>query len=143
MYAIHEEHDEMMAFLEGWADDPQNMKGVFLKLKEKLLGKKDVILSFNSRPGISYSLRASVGKSTGKDRTLFALVDIVDDQTENRWLSVCFYSDLVSDPDDEGNLVPKGILGEDGYCFDLFEVDNALIPYIKQRIDEAYDNVVR
>jgi len=143
MFAIHEEYDEMMAFLEGWADDPQHMKDAFLELKEKLLGKEDVILSFNSRPGISYSLRASVGKSAGKNRNLFALVDIVDDQTENRWLSVCFYSDLVSDPDDEGNLVPKGILGEDGYCFDLFEFDNALIPYIEQRIDEAYDNVVR
>jgi hypothetical protein len=47
----------------------------------------------------------------------------------------------VSDPDDEGNLVPKGILGEDGYCFDLFEFDNALIPYIEQRVDEAYSNV--
>ena len=143
MFAIHEEHDEMMAFLEGWADDPQNMKGAFLKLKKKLLGKKDVILSFKSRPGISYSLRASVGKSAGKNRNLFALVDIVDDQTENRWLSVCFYSDLVSDPDDEGNLVPKGILGEDGYCFDLFEFDNTLIPYIEQRVDEAYDNVAQ
>lgn len=142
MFASHEEHDEMMAFLEGWTDDPQDMKGAFFKLKEKLLGKKDVILSFNSRPGISYSLRASVGKSAGKNRNLFALVDIVDDQTENRWLSVCFYSDLVSDPDDEGNLVPKGILGEDGYCFDLFEFDNALIPYIEQRVDEAYDHVV-
>jgi hypothetical protein len=143
MFAIHEEYDEMMAFLEGWADDPQHMKDAFLELKEKLLGKEDVILSFNSRPGISYSLRASVGKSAGKNRNLFALVDIVDDQIEDRWLSVCFYSDLVSDPDDEGNLVPKGILGEDGYCFDLFEFDNALIPYIEQRVDEAYDNVVR
>ena len=143
MFASREEQDEMRMFLEGWTDDPQNMKGIFLKLKERFLGKRDVILSFTSRPGISYSLRASVGESAGKDMNLFALIDIVDDQTESRWLSVCFYSDLVSDPDDEGNLVPKGILGEDGYCFDLFEFDNALIPYIEQRIDEAYDNVMR
>jgi hypothetical protein len=100
-----------------------------------------VSLSFYSRPGVSYSLRASAENSAQTDRKLFALVDIVEDQTDSRWLSVCFYSDLVSDPDDEGNLVPKGILGEDGYCFDLFENDTASISYIEQRVDEAFDNI--
>ena len=41
----------------------------------------------------------------------------------------------------EGNLVPEGILGEDGYCFDLFEYDRDLMTYIEQRIAEAYSNV--
>ncbi len=141
MFASNEEHKEMLALLEGWTNDSQNMKDAFIKLKEKLLSKKNVSLSFNSRPGVSYSLRASAENSAETNRNLFALVDIVDDQTENRWLSVCFYSDLVSDPDDEGNFVPNGILGEDGYCFDLFEYDTALISYIEQRVDEAYDNV--
>lgn len=142
MFACSQDQDEMQTFLEGWTDDPQNMKGVFVKLKETVLAKQGVSLSFIPRPGVSYSLRASVGNSAGKSRDLFALVDIVDDQTENRWLSVCFYSDLVSDPDDEGNLVPQGILGEDGYCFDLFEYDDALISYIEKRLDEAYANIV-
>ncbi len=135
-------HDEIVALLEGWTDDPQNMKDAFIKLKDKLLSKKDVSVSFHSRPGVSYSLRASVRNSVVKDRNLFALVDIVDDQAESRWLSVCFYSDLVSDPDDEGNLVPQGILGEDGYCFDLFEYDKTLISYIEKRVDEAYDKAL-
>ena len=73
--------------------------------------------------GISYF-------SCNEDRPLLSIVDIVEDQSESRWLSVCFYSDLVTDPDDEGNLVPQGILGEDGYCFGLFEYDEDLISYI-------------
>jgi hypothetical protein len=141
MFESNDDHEEMLYFLERWTDDPQNMKDAFIKLKEKLFSKKNVSLSFYSRPGVSYSLRASAVNIDETNRRLFALVDIVDDQTESRWLSVCFYSDLVSDPDDEGNLVPKGILGEDGYCFDLFEYDIALISYIEQRVDEAFDNV--
>jgi len=141
MFESNDDHEEMLYFLESWTDDPQNMKDAFIKLKEKLLSKKNVSLSFYSRPGVSYSMRASAGNSDGTNMSLFALVDVVDDQKESRWLSVCFYSYLVSDPDDEGNLVPKGILGEDGYCFDLFEYDTALISYIEQRVDEAFDNV--
>lgn len=132
------EYHEMMELLDGWADDSQNMKAVFIELKEKFYAKKDVMFSFASRPGVSYSLRVNVGNRIKKDRPLFALMDIVDDESAGRWLSVCFYSDLVTDPDDEGNLVPEGILGEDGYCFDLFEYDRDLITYIKQRVDEAY-----
>jgi len=71
---------------------------------------------------------------------LFVMVDIVDDDPENRWLSVCFYGDMITDPNEEGDLVPEGLLGEDGYCFDLCEYDEAAISYLEQRIDEAYAN---
>jgi len=142
MFTDNEEKDAMQAFLEDWTDDPQNMKAAFVRLKEKLVENRGVVLSFNPRPGVSYSLRANVKSGSIKDRPLFALVDIVDDQAESRWLSVCFYSDLVSDPEDEGNLVPEGILGEDGYCFDLFEYDREFIDYVEQRIDEAYKNAL-
>ncbi len=142
MFESNREQNEMIETLEGWIDDPQNMKGVFIRLKDKFTSKKGAIFSFKTRPGVSYSLRANVGKAEGKDRPLFALMDIVDDQTASRWLSVCFYSDLVTDPDEEGNLVPAGILGVDGYCFDLFEYDKELVLYIEQRIDEAYSNAL-
>ncbi len=140
MFEHNSEQNEMMEMLEAWIDDPQNMKDVFIRLKDKFNSKNGVIFSFKSRPNVSYSLRANVEKNEKKDRALFALMDIVDDQTASRWLSVCFYSDLVTDPDEEGNLVPAGILGIDGYCFDLFEYDTELISYIEQRIDEAYSN---
>ncbi len=138
MFANDKEYSEMLKLLESWTNDPQDIKSAFVKLKDKLLTKKDVTFSFNSRPGVSYSLRASVKQGVNINRRLFTLIDIIDDAIENRWLSVCFYSDMVTDSDEKGNLVPKGILGEDGYCFDVDEYDNSMISYIEQEIDEAY-----
>ena len=140
MFENNDEQNDMVRLLDGWTDDPQNMKTAFVELKNKFQGREGVNFSFKSRPGVSYSLRVNARKSRQKDRPLFALMDIVDDQSKSRWLSVCFYSYLVTDPEGEGNLVPEGILGEDGYCFDLFEYDRDLITYIEQRVDEAYAN---
>ena len=141
MFASEEENTEMRNLFERWADDPGKIKPVFVKLQDGLSGKENATLSFKSRPGISYSLRANIGKTgnTGGGR-LFVMVDIVDDDPKNRWLSVCFYGDMITDPDEEGDLVPEGLLGEDGYCFDLYEYDEAAISYLEQRIDEAYAN---
>jgi hypothetical protein len=98
--------------------------------------KQDVILTFKARPGVSYSFRASSDKH-GESK-LFVMVDIIDDDPEDRWLSVCFYGDMITDTDEAGNLIPQGLLGEDGYCFDIYEYDESKIYYVEQRIDEAY-----
>jgi hypothetical protein len=142
MFATDDDFREMTEFVVGWTDDSRNIKDAFIRLKNKLIGKRYVVLSFNSRPGISHSLRASVNHSETEDKKLFALMDVVDDQSEGRWLSVCFYYDLITDPNQEGNMVPKGILGEDGYCFDLSEYEESLISYIEQRVDEAYEKAM-
>jgi len=140
MFARKEEHAEMADLIEGWTHDPGNIKPAFLKLQDRLSGKENATLSFKSRPGISHSLRAKVDKAGGMGERLFVMVDIVDDDPENRWLSVCFYGDMITDPKEEGDLVPEGLLGEDGYCFDLYEYDESAISYLEQRIDEAYMN---
>ncbi len=70
------------------------------------------------------------------------MVDIVDDDPGKRWLSVCFYGDSVTDPEEAGNLIPGGLLGEDGYCFDLYANDPETVAYLKKRIDEAHGNAV-
>ena len=54
---------------------------------------------------------------------------------------MCFYDDMVEDPDEKGNFVPGGLLGEDGCCFDLYEHDEDMILHIEQRIDEAHANM--
>jgi hypothetical protein len=113
------------------------MKGAFIRLKQRMSGKKHVTFTFISRPGVSYSLRASMGNLGKGGRPLFVMIDIIDDDSENRWLSVCFYADMIEDPDEKGDFVPEGLLGEDGYCFDLYEHDEDMILYIEQRIDEA------
>ena len=140
MFVQKEEHDAMTGLLESWREDPGDVKQAFLKLTAALSTKETVALYFKSRPGISYSFRANVLNPGEKDDRLFVMVDIVDDDPENRWLSICFYGDTITDPDEAGDLVPGGLLGEDGYCFDLYEYEDAAISYLKERIDEAHKN---
>jgi len=66
------------------------------------------------------------------------MIDVIDDDPNERWLSVCFYGDMVQDPDELGDLIPGGLLGSDGYCFDISEADDRLASYVSQRIQEAY-----
>jgi len=39
--------------------------------------------------------------------------------------------------------VPGGLLGKDGYCFDVYEYDDAALAYIERRIDEAHAFVMK
>ena len=137
-FASEKAFAEMMEILDSWQDDQQKIKQSFLIIKNMLLERRNTSLDFKSRPGVSYSLRASFKNMNHKKRSLFALVDIIDDDPENRWLSVCFYVETITDPELIGNLIPQGILGEDGYCFDLDAFDEFLLAYIEERVDEAY-----
>jgi hypothetical protein len=141
-FTSEKERVELFKLLENWKHDPQKMKDAFLKMKDKLSKKENTTLSFKSRPGVSYSLRANQKNPKITTRPLFALVDIIDDDPENRWLSICFYVDMITDPEEVGNLVPNGILGEDGYCFDLYECNESMVSYIGQRFDEAHAHTV-
>ena len=137
-FADENELLEMTRLLEAWPIDPRKMKQTFLRVIDKLKTTEGTHLNFISRPGVSYSLRASLKNRHEKSQSLFVLVDIIDDDPDNRWLSICFYEETVTDPDELGNLVPKGILGEDGYCFDLYKDDPSLVSYVECRIEEAH-----
>ena len=138
MFENEKEKDEMLTLLEEWIESTEGIKSAFIRLRDGLMEKENAILSFISRPGVSYSLRATVDNQGEKKWPLFVMADIIDDDPENRWLSVCFYGDMITDPEEEGDLVPEGLLGEDGYCFDLYEKDESAISYIEKRIEEAY-----
>jgi hypothetical protein len=140
MFADKGEYVEMAGLIDTWTKDPGNIKPAFIQLRDALTRKERAIFYFKSRPGISHSFRAYVPQGGDTKERLFVMVDIVDDDPENRWLSVCFYGDTITDPDEAGDLVPGGLLGEDGYCFDLYEYDEALISYLKDRIDEAHQS---
>ena len=129
--------EDFCAFLRGWAGPTSPVRDFLLQLKATILELNGTELDFLARPGVSYSLRAEV--ASGGHARLLILMDVVDDEPANRWLSVCFYADAVSDPQGVGNLVPKGILGEDGYCFDVFGEEGSLLGYLKRRIRESYD----
>lgn len=126
---------ELTELIEGWTDTPEKTKQAFLELKDLLSSIENLTFEFNARPGVSYSLRPKHENQT--DRNLFAMVDIIDDDPEARWLSVCFYGDLVTDPEEKGDLVPGGLAGDDGYCFDLDEYDEEEVDYLKARLVEA------
>ena len=73
------------------------------------------------------------------DTPLFVMIDVIDDDSKARWLSVCIYGDMIEDPDELGDLIPQGLLGSDGYCFDIIESDEFLKEYVCERIQEAFE----
>lgn len=124
---------ELQEFVEEWEETAEKNRAVFLHFKEYLFQKKDVSLEFISRPDVTYSLRAV--HAAQKRRGLFAMVDVIED--EPRWISVCFYEEMINDPAENGDFVPEGLYGEDALCFDVEEWDEELIHYIDARFDEA------
>jgi hypothetical protein len=126
---------EVTNFLEDWTEDPNGVRQAFRDYLDFLATQAGVCLSFKARPGISYSLRARHPRQN--KRELFVLVDVVDDDPENRWLSVCFYADMVTDPECRCDEVPQGLDGEDARCLNLDADDKDVRRYIKARMREA------
>ncbi len=124
---------ELNSFLEDWQESPEKNRAVFIQLKDFLDALDGVTLDFIPRPGVTYSLRAAHAHQ--KDRDLFVMVDVIEDTP--RWLSVCFYGDMITDPEEKGDFVPEGLLGEDAICFDMEALVPALIGYIEARLAEA------
>ena len=129
-------HREIKAFLETWEGKSQQIRDSFVRLKDHLAAKDSLLYTFKARPGVSYSLR--VKHMLQQTRELFVIMDVIDDDPDSRWLSVCFYPDMITDPEERGNIIPLGLLGEDGYCFDYDEWDKEFLQYLEERLDEAY-----
>jgi hypothetical protein len=126
---------ELDAFLDSWTVDQNGVKPVFTSMYEYLRACDGVSLTYKGRPGVSHSLRAR--HAAQNTRELFVLVDIIDDEPDARWLSVCFYADLVTDPEERGDVVPGGLMGEDACCFDVDVLDDTTMRYMLQRLQEA------
>lgn len=121
------------AFLSDWQASPEGNKQGFARLKALLSAKEKATIEFLPRPGVTYSLRAAL---PGGERPLFVMVDVIEDQP--RWLSVCFFGDMIQDPEERGAFVPGGLLGQDALCFDLEECGKEALCYVEARIEEAY-----
>ena len=127
----------LVTFLDAWDDDDMGVRSLFVGLHEHLRGMAGVDLSFKGRPGISYSLRARHPNQQKRD--LFVLVDVIDDEPEERWLSVCFYADsLLPEQIEEGDVVPGGLSGEDACCFDVGEAEEETEAFMKACLDAAF-----
>jgi hypothetical protein len=125
---------QLQDFIDGWHATPEGNRRAFLRLKDHLAAKAGVTLQFLVREGVTYSLRAAHAKQ--RRRPLFVMLDVIEDRP--RWLSICFYGDLVSDPQERGDFVPGGLLGEDACCFDINAYAEEDLAYVEQRIDEAH-----
>lgn len=129
---------ELDTFLANWDKDSNRLKALFLSLYAMLQKLDGVRLEYKGRAGISYSLRALYPAK--KERPLFVLIDVIDDLPEARWLSICFYADLITDSEARGDVVPVGLLGEDARCFDIdAPEDNE--SFLLERLREAYNNI--
>ena len=127
--------EELAGFIDSWTQDDNGTKNCFLKFKQYLEDMEGVSLNLVARPGVSYSLRAV--HANQKRRQLFAMVDVIDDDPADRWLSVCFYGEMINDPEEQGDDVPEGLLGEDATCFDVYTYDDELVNYVLERLGEA------
>lgn len=139
MTEVSKGYREVEEFLNGWQEEIPAVKGCFARLVAGIRALEGVTCTFMARPGISYSLRPKHHRQ--QDRSFFMVIDIIDDDPEARWLSVCFYADLINDPDGRGEVIPGGLAGGDGYCFDLFAYDEELVDYLEKRYREAYGSV--
>lgn len=133
-FKMDQDFQEIEQFITMWPDSSETCRDLFVRMKDHLQGFETVSLQFIARPGVTYSLRAAHPNQS--DRPLFAMIDVIDD--EPRWLSICFYGEMVNDPEKRGDYVPGGLLGEDGICFDLENSDEEWVSYIIKRLDEAY-----
>lgn len=127
---------DLNSLLAQWHDTETGTKAAFEAFRDHLQAMDGIRMQFKSRPGVSHSLRAS--HPAQSERELFVLVDVVDDDPDARWLSVCFYADMVTDPAELGDWVPGGLLGEDALCLNLENDDEDMRAYIIKRLTEAY-----
>lgn len=132
---------KLMELLETWQDDEKQTKKAFERLKSHLEAMPSTKFEVKARPGVSYSLRGVHENQTDKD--LFTMVDIIDDDPSDRWLSVCFYGEMITDPEERGDYVPEGLMGEDATCFDVDNWDEELLKYVEQRLTEAHASAAK
>jgi hypothetical protein len=122
-------------FITKWERSEAEMAACLRSFHQTLAAMNGVVLRFFARPGVSYSLRP--WRNNGAHREFFAIVDVIDDDPAERWLSVCFYHDMITDPHGHGEIIPGGLGGSDGYCFNLYSPDREMVAYILERFREA------
>lgn len=123
---------DLEGFIQGW-DDDSGTKDLFLAVKE-LAADIGLTAEYVGRPGVSHSLR--LGRP-GARRPFFAMADVIDDDPAARWLSVCMYADVAHDPEERGDLVPRGLNDQDALCFDLDGPDADERDYILEVLRQA------
>ena len=71
---------EINDFLDNWTETKAKNKQAFTEIYDHLKTLDDISFEFNQRPKVSYSLRPR--HISQKNRSLFAMVDVIDDDPE-------------------------------------------------------------
>ena len=114
------------------------MEQTFKALKAKAEELCGVDLTVQPRPGIGHSFRGITNNQA--DRPVWLLLDVLEPDNEPWWLSICFFAESITDPEDLGEIIPGGLFGTDGYCFDIEKNDEQIINYLSQRLTEAWQS---
>ena len=131
---------EIDEFIQNWGEESLDVKDIFTDLYDFLQKENKIEMGWNARPGISYSLRIS-HPNPPVGRPFFAMLDSIDDDPEERWISMCMYADMADDPDGKGDVVPNGLTGQDALCFDVDENDEEICDYLKGVLRRMIDQV--
>ena len=118
-----------------WPAGQDEMRRLTQELIETTAALEGVSWEVVFREGVSYSFRA---KTEGDGRELMVMIDVIPPADDEWWLSVCFFKEDITDPQEMGDLVPGGLMGQDGYCFDLEEADRGRLDYLLERVREAH-----
>ena len=130
---------DLSPVLDQWPEDQGGLRRAFQELVAFALGLQRAQGSLVSRTGVSHSFRVDLeNRGPSRPRPVFMLVDVVVSPADPWFLSVCFYEDEVTDPEDLGNPIPQGLYDETGYCFDVDEYDAELLKYLEHRGREAH-----
>lgn len=119
-------------FIAGWQGE-NGAKALFCAVKD-LAASLGLSAEYIARPGVSHSLRLGL---PGAKRPFFAMADVIDDDPAARWLSICMYAEVAVDPEERGDLVPRGLNDQDAVCFDLDEPNDDDVKYMLEVLRQA------
>ena len=125
--------------LAGWPADQEGLARAFEELTRSAAQMTETVVEVITRLGVSHSFRATLIDPSGKRvRPVYFLVDVVVSSSDPWFLSVCYYEDEITDPEELGNPIPQGLFQETGYCFDVEAYDPELLGYLRDRLAEAH-----
>jgi hypothetical protein len=132
---------EIDEFIKSWViditdEDRAEVKNIFIALYQ-CFKDSNLPMKWLARPGSCYSLCVSEQNST----SAFARLDVVDDDPEERWLSLCIKKALADDPANYGEVVPKILDEQDALCFAIDESNENIKVYLQTLLKKAINNL--
>lgn len=114
-------------FLLNWGEDSLEVKELFTRLYGLLRQCPALTLSWNARPEVVYALRATLKEAKSADISGdIARMDIIDDDPEERWLSIRLNAALAGRCRKDWEVLPGGLSGHDALCIDVDEQEEGI-----------------